>query len=121
MCVCAIYPSVTVSEYSRRAPRGFQSGYRSEEHWPLLSNISFSMNVQPIRSSGSQSPSDRAEPKKSMVVVILKANTRHETLDALECRLRMGILKTAGFVVLERALIIWQQKPAPLQNRDHSA
>ncbi len=50
-----------------------------EELRPLLSNLSLSTDVQPIRSELSSSPSAQAEPEKSVAVVILEGSSGRQT------------------------------------------
>ncbi len=59
-----------------------------EEPRPLLSNLSLSTDVQPIRSELSPSPSAQAEPEKSAAVVILQGSAGHWRFAwAAACRL----------------------------------
>ncbi|ROL54605.1 hypothetical protein DPX16_11780 [Anabarilius grahami] len=56
-------------------PVAFSAAIIPKELRPLLSNLSLSTDVQPIRSLVSPSPSVQAEPEKSMAVLILEGST----------------------------------------------
>ncbi len=73
--------------YNLSTPCGFQSDYIIPEE-PLLSNLSLSTDVQPIRSELSPSPPAQAEPEKSAAVVILQGSAGHWRFAwAAACRL----------------------------------
>lgn len=79
-CVCDLPICDSVCVFTTLAhPVAFRATIIPEELRPLLSNLSLSTDVQPIRSELSSSPSAQAEPEKSVAVVILEGSSGRQT------------------------------------------